>query len=463
MIGAAATAVASPAWLVSPLWMLLSLSLLFPAVTKRTVGMILVALLAGMLLGLWRGTNLQREYRHYGAYYGETIRLQGKVAEDPIYEEDGGLRMKLGSPRINDEPFAGIIWISSSSSAEVRRGDLVMVQGSLSKGFGNLPAAMYRAEIIQVHQPQPGDVARRLRDWFAGGVRRSVQEPEASLGLGFLAGQQSALPEVLSDNLRILGLTHIVVASGYNLTILVRFTRRLLAQYSKFAATAVAAAVTLGFMLIAGLSPSMVRAGLVTGLSLLAWYYGRSIQPMVLLTFAAAITVMINPAYVWGDVGWSLSFAAFAGVIILAPLLERYFFGQHSKDNAVKQVLIETVSAQIVTLPIIAYAFGNLAPLAIPANMLILPLIPLVMVCTFMAGWAGLLLPAAASWFGLPATLLLQYMTWVTDELSEIPFAHGEVSITSPVALLAYGCIIGLILFLRRKTGYTFSKESRLV
>ncbi len=73
------------------------------------------------------------------------------------------------------------------------------------------------------------------------------------------------------------------------------------------------------------MSPSMSRAGLVAGLSLLAWYYGRRIHPLVLLPLAMAITVMVQPSYAWGDLGWQLSFAAFAGVLIGAPLIQAYF------------------------------------------------------------------------------------------------------------------------------------------
>ena len=151
-------------------------------------------------------------------------------------------------------------------------------------------------------------------------MREVVKEPQASLGIGFLTGQRSTLPDSLDEQLRIVGLTHIVVASGYNLTILVRFARRLFVRYSKYWATVSASVMICGFVLVTGFSPSMSRAALVTGLSLAAWYYGRKIHPLVLLLFAAAITVLINPSFLWGDIGWALSFTAFAGVMLLAPL-----------------------------------------------------------------------------------------------------------------------------------------------
>ena len=135
-----------------------------------------------------------------------------------------------------------------------------------------------------------------------------------------------------------------IVASGYNLTILVRLARRLFAKISKYLATLVSCSLVLGFIAMTGASPSMVRAGLVTGLSLLAWYVGRKFHPVVLLGIVSAITVLCNPSYAWGDMGWMLSFAAFAGVIIVAPVMTAYFFSA-DKVPAIIQILLETLAA----------------------------------------------------------------------------------------------------------------------
>ena len=85
----------------------------------------------------------------------------------------------------------------------------------------------------------------------------------------------------------------------------------------------------------------MSRAGLVAGLGLLVWYYGRKTHPFVLLSFAAAVTLIVNPSYLWGDLGWYLSFGAFIGVIVLAPLIHRYFWGL-AEAGTLRGLLVET-------------------------------------------------------------------------------------------------------------------------
>ena len=227
-------------------------------------------------------------------------------------------------------------------------------------------------------------------------------------------------------------MTHIIVASGYNLTILVRFSRRIFEKISKYLSMVFSVFMIVAFISITGLSPSMSRAGFVSILCLMTWYYGRKFHPVVLLSIAMAVTLIFNPSYAWGDIGWQLSFMAFAGVMILAPLLQRYFFGD-KKIGFIKQILSETISAQIVTAPIIIMSFGQISNLAIIANLLILPLVPLTMFLTFIAGLGSLIFPSYASMIGLPAKFILDYMIEVIKGLSNIPWAVSkfELSIMS--------------------------------
>ncbi|MNL17502.1 Competence protein [compost metagenome] len=343
----------------------------------------------------------------------------------------------------------------------MKRGDRVSVEGRLEEGFGVFSAVVYRAEVQRVERPEPGDVARQVRDWFANAVRLAIPDPQASLGIGYLVGQRRALPEDLAAALQIAGLTHVVVASGYNLTILVRLARRLFTKVSKYMSALMASGMIVSFIAITGASPSMTRAGLVAGLSLLAWYYGRKFHPLILLVLVAAVTVLISPSFAWGDLGWQLSFAAFAGVMIVAPLAQRYFFGAR-KPGTIRQILGETVAAQLVTLPILVLAFGQFSNVAVVANLLVLPLVPLAMLLTFIAGITGLILPSVAGLVGAPAQWLLQYMIGVAEYLSKLPWAQTQIEINGWFVAVSYIVIILGCVYVWRKTKYDL-RDSNIV
>ncbi len=429
--------------------------LLLIVVLKRWRAVTILALTAGLLLGLWRGGNVQRALFAYRPYFGQTLEVHGQVAEDASMGTGGDQRLQLKHVHVGDRTMPGQLWLSTPSRQEVKRGDVVYVYGRLGEGFGSLAATMFRARLERIERPHPGDVARQVRDWFADGVRRAVPDPQASLGIGYLTGQRSALPATLDEQLRVAGLTHAVVASGYNLTILVVFARRLFSNVSKYLSALSAGLMITCFMLVTGFSPSMSRAGLVAGLGLATWYYGRKLHPLVLLPFAAAVTVLLNPAYVWGDIGWYLSFAAFAGVLVVAPLLQMYFWGRDPPPKAA-QLLNETVAASLVTLPIILCCFGQLPSYALIANMLVLPLVPLAMLLTFVAGLAGLCAPSVAEGIGLPAYFLLKYMTWVVEQIAGLPGAQVAFQLNVLGLVASYMILSVLSVCICRKTGFVF-------
>jgi len=275
-------------------------------------------------------------------------------------------------------------------------------------------------------------------------MQSALPEPLASFGLGLLIGQRSTLPETTEDQLRHVGLTHIIAVSGYNLTIIVLACRRLLAKWSKFQATVTCLALIGLFLLITGSSPPIVRASIISVLAIGVWYYGRNIKPMVLLLVAAAITVIANPIYLWGNVSWYLSFLAFFGVLVLAPLVTKRLFGD-KEPKIIVSILIESACATVLVLPYILYIFGEMSLVSLPANLLVIPFIPLAMLLALVAGLSGMFVPAFAGWLAWPANLLLTYMLDVASLLSRVPHAFIENIRFSLGHMLGGYALIGLL------------------
>jgi competence protein ComEC len=444
-------------------WLVISASLFIFALIKHRAYFVFFALVAGLFFGLWRGALERQALANYQPYYGKNIAINGKVTQDTSYGPQGDQRIRLGYVKIGNQSLPEEIWVSTTSTIDIKRGDLLKIHGQLNQGFGNIPASMYRARIIKDTRPYPGDIGIRIRDKFAEGTKKAIPEPEASLGLGYLVGQSSTLPENLDQQIKTVGLTHAVVASGYNLTILVTFATGIFTKKSKFLAIFTSSLMISAFMLITGFSPSMSRAGLVSGLGLLAWYYGRKIHPLVLLPFAAAITVIIRPAYIWGDIGWYLSFTAFIGVIILAPLVHHYFWRASKKSHKIRQLFIETISAQLATGAIILLVFHQYSPYALIANLLVLPFVPFAMLFTFFAGLAGLFAPAIATWVGLPATFLLTYSIHVIGYIAGLPNAKTEIIFNVYELILAYAFLLLVVLYLWKITSHKFRDEPTLI
>lgn len=360
---------------------------------------------------------------HLRSLSGQTIALSGTIVEDPDTAKDKTSyrlnalclgRTNSSSTEYNCLPTTSTVFVSGPVNRSLQRSDRVTLFGKMNDGFGIFAGTFYRPKITSIVRPNPGDVFLQVRDFFANSIRKHIPEEPAALGLGYLLGTRSSLPDGLDESLRTVGLTHIIVASGANLSILVSFSRKVFGKVSRLFGMICSILLVLFYVGMVGLSPSMVRAGIVSILSLLAWYVGRTFSPLRLLIIVAAATLLYNPMYLI-DLGWLLSFGSFAGVMIVGPWLTNFFYG-YKKPGLIGATLLETISASLVCTPILLYFFGTTSLISLLANLLVLPTISLAMSLCFITGIFSILnLDWLASLFGKTATWLLNYHLWIIN------------------------------------------------
>jgi ComEC/Rec2-related protein len=403
-------------------------------------------------IGWWRGGEFAQKLAVNQSFYDSKVTLVGRATEDAVYGRQYQLEFSLADAQIV-EPYSadlvGSLTVRGFGEAAIYKGDMVQVSGKLRASLGNNISSVSYASLRVISRDTSwiNDLRRR----FAAGVQSALPEPMAPFVLGLLIGQRSTLPDDISDQLKHVGLTHIIAVSGYNLTIIVEACRRLLAKRSKYQTTASCLLLIGAFLLITGLSPPIVRASIVSALSLWAWYYGRKIQPLVLLLVSAAITLIANPLYLWGNVSWYLSFLSFFGVLVVAPVIAKRLF-KTREPKMFASVVIETIAASILVVPYALYIFGQVSLISLPANVLIVPLIPLAMLLGLCAGLGGMLLPVIAGWLAWPATILLTYILDVVAIFNRVPHAFVEgVAISGTQMAGMYGTMGVVFIILRNK------------
>lgn len=440
--------------------LLIGLVLTLGAIRSQRWWAVPALVLAGMSFGILRSDTVSREYATYQPLFEQTITIRGVMSGDAQTAAGGRQKITLSNVEIFGRSYPGEVFVTVFGKDELKRGDTVTVSGKLREGFASYGASIPAGKVVAV--ARGGDVIRDIREKFAGVVRSLVTEPMASLGLGFVVGQRSALPDTLDEQLKVVGLTHIVVASGYNLTILVRFAMRLLARHSRYLAFTTSLLVITGFVLFSGFSPSMNRAVIVTVLTLLAWYVGRRFHPVLLIAYVAGATAFSNPMYVWADLGWYLSFFAFAGILVVAPLVMTLLYRRRAASSF-EQLVIETMCAEIVALPLIAFAFSTVPTFALIANVLVAPFIPAAMALTALTGIVGIVSTALATVFALPTTILIGYMIAVVEWLAALPMAQYELDLGLWPVLLWYALLVGACVFAWHRTRYNFRvRDNRL-
>ena len=411
----------------------------------------------GVGLGTARSYSYIEGYSQIEILIGQKIEIAGTVVDDPKYHESGQRQFHVRELVYAGEQIDAELRIRGYIN-EVGRGDRVLLGGKLRDGFAYWQGSLYYADISVVETNS--SVSEEFRNNAIAGAYTHIPDPEASLGIGFLLGVRTLLPDQLVTELRVTGLTHIVAVSGYNLTILVNIARRLLHPVSRRFAVIGALSLIAFFVMLTGWSPSILRAVIVSVVALYGWMRARPVRPWLLLLYSSVLSAWISPYYVWFDIGWYLSLFAFFGVLILAPPITARIYKKRD-PGLFGQILIETTCAQIMTTPLIMYVFGEVSMIALLANMVVLPLIPLAMLLTAAvvpAAFVGWKLGAIVA---LPAYVLLAVITNLIRLFAKVDNALIEARLSLMQMLFSFSLalLMSYVLIRRLKSSQSVILE----
>jgi competence protein ComEC len=426
------------------LWCGIGLAVLLTSLRTPSLLTVILVVAWGISVGWWHGSLYMSKLSAYQGLYYHKLTITARAQTDGVYGNHSQISFNGNQVRLPDgKTLSGQIQISGFGLNSVFEGDEVQVSGKLYPGYGAYQGRLSFAQ-LQLIKHHPSFVAE-VRRRFAAGMQSALPEPLASFAMGLLIGQRTTLPATVKQDLLRVGLTHIIAVSGYNLTIILRASRGLLAKRSKRLSLAFSMSLIGVFLLLSGLSASIVRAAIVSILSIYASYYGRNFKPLNLIWLAAAITAFVNPIYLWSDISWYLSFLAFFGVMIVSPLIAARF-PRRLHDSIIFQVALESICAEIMTVPIILYTFGQMSFIGLVANVLVVALIPLAMLLATVAGISGMVAGTIAGWVSWPARLLLTYMLDVAHVLARLPHIFVQnVSISLPQMLFLYVVVLLLV------------------
>lgn len=264
-----------------------------------------------------------------------------------------------------------------------------------------------------------------LKHGLLGGIRRVLPDPQAALAGGILLGVEQSLGEDLEEAFRTTGLIHIVVLSGYNVTIVAIALMAVLARVGVgYRMRAVVGILGIAvFALAVGLGATVVRASVMAAIVILAHSLGRRGDMLRALALAAVIMVAVNPLTLTADPSFQLSAVATLGLMLLSPPIER-LLGWLPTAGGLREIVTATVATQVAVLPILVYLIGMVSLVSVPVNVLALPAVAPAMLFSFLAGVVGVVsgvvaLPITAIAYGL-----LSYMLGVVRWFDALAFSH---------------------------------------
>ena len=436
--------------LIDASWFWLALAAGIFTYRKKNTWTLTWVILFAVSLGWWRGSIYMQKIGEWQYFYGHKVVITARAMDDGVYGKNTQMSFDANNVVIDGQKLTGKMTLSGFRLNAVFQGDEIQASGKLRPTLGAAQGRMSFAQLELVsHHPS---LIADLRRKFAAGMQNSLPEPLASFAMGLLIGQRATLPDDVKQDLLMVGLTHIIAVSGYNLTIMLRASKGVLGKRSKRISTALSLVLIGVFLLFAGTSASIVRAAIVSVLSIGAMYYGREVKPLLLIALAAAITAFANPFYVWTDTSWYLSFLAFYGVMVLAPMVAIRLRVKW-QNSLVAMVALESLCAEIMTLPFVLHTFGQMSFIGLLANVMVVALVPLAMLLSLVAGLFGMLLAPVAGWFAWPARVLLTYMLDIAHILSKVPHIFVQ-NLSLPVAEMVgmYVLVVAMTYLLWDKT-----------
>lgn len=365
-----------------------------------------------------QGEKVLLVVRRYPEFeYGDRVRVSGKLMAPKNFEEINGREFDYVSFLEKD----GIFSMMNFPNVEF-----------VSHGEGNKIVSSLFA----------------IKHAFLNGVSRVIPEPEAGLLGGLLVGAKHSLGKELETDFRTAGVVHIIVLSGYNITLVAYFFMSIfsfLAPHSRVASGAIS---ILLFTIMTGAGAATVRASLMAGLIIFARATGRTADILHLLFIAGFFMVLVNPHILLHDPSFQLSFLATLGLLLLSEKISARLTFVPEKF-LLREITAATLSTQIFVLPLLLYQTGQLSLVALPANLLILSVIPGAMFFGFLTGLFGFLSASVASLFGFITYLFLAYILGAVNFFSHLPFAAVNVP-EFPLAVL-FGAYLVLGIFIWRQ------------
>jgi competence protein ComEC len=427
-----------------------------------------VLLLAPALLLLAvaaRGAGRPRDARRAGvlAVGVLAIGLRSAVAgepvapSEPIPSGDGPWSATVeavGSPRDGTRPGTLVLDVEGGPPVrvaatlpwypEVVPGDRVEVAGRIrpppQDEYGDYLAKIgalgtLRADSLDLLPPS-GSLDRSLegvRRAAAAGLDRSMPEPESGLAAGVLIGLRDRVDRDLANAFTVAGASHVVAISGWNIAIVASTLGALAGGLRRRRRAILTALAIVAYVAFVGPSPSVVRAGVMAGVALIARELGRPGSAAAALGWAVTLLLLLDPEWA-SDAGFRLSVLATAGIIAWGTgLTERLSGANPSRPRRwIAEILGVSFAAQAATMPVVLSMFGRLSLVAPAVNLLVVPLVPPAMAAGALSMVVGMLAgagvpPVVATVVGLPAWLLYAAMVTTVRIGAGLPLASLEL------------------------------------
>lgn len=364
--------------------------------------------------------------------YGDKIKVSGKLQLPENFESDNGTEFDYIS-YLSKDRIHFLIYRPS-------------IEKIGSSGGNKIISTLYSLKNILIEK-----------------ISAVMPEPNSSLLAGVIFGTKQSLGTELLNDFRQAGLIHIVVLSGYNITIIAVGVFYLTSFLNRRNLSFILSAIFIVlFALMVGLGATVIRACIMALIAIIAKFLGRPADALRWLFIAGFLMLIWNPVILFYDPSFQLSFMATLGLILFSPFIEN-FIGRTKLQKFIpnkfklREIISSTLAVQFFVLPLLIKMSGFVSIISFIINPIVLPLVPSAMLFGGLTGTLGLLpfVGGILSWpFGAISFLLSQIIISITEFSAGLPLATLQTGSISLWFIFVWYLFYGFI-FLKLKNKST--------
>lgn len=368
------------------------------------------------------------------------------------------------------------LYLQIDSLPQPKIGDILLVQTTVQRGdtlgtfdYGHYlrtqgivgSAWAYRRnwQVID-HQPVLGlrAMAQRCQRYLYQRYRQlGIHEKELGILSALTLGYREELDKDIQQSFSAAGAMHILAVSGLHTGIVWGIIVWLLTLgglakplYDQriwlWTITLLTLLALWGYAFITGLSPSVMRSALMVTIVEIGWLLQRRSSPINSIAAAAVIILLINPLALW-SVSFQLSFAAVTAIIIIARAMQQRIIIHGKLWQYIGGILIVSLAAQIGTIPLTLFYFGQTSNYFALTNSVVIPaafVLLLLGISALAFSWC-----AIGTWMASAAQGCTYGLRIFVEWIESLPYATTHIQLNALSVVFSYGVIICAILMMR--------------
>ena len=310
-------------------------------------------------------------------------------------------------------------------------------------------ADIEQVETVATNQANPlTRFLYKVKKNFMENIEDILPAPYAFLATGLVISGKGSLDKELQEQFQKVGLIHIVVLSGSNVSIIGEAISKCFSFLPKLWGGIFGSIGIILFGMMTGGGATVYRSVIMSIIGIYTRLSGRTNSGFISLMVAGACMLIHNPKLLLHDPSFQLSFIATLGLIFLASPIEEFLKRTNTKIPSSLISLISTcIATQIFTLPFIIRFSGVISLVALPTNTAVLPLIPFTMLFVFLTGAVSFISPIIAYLPAFVSYVFLKIELLIVVYFASLPFSAITVpNISTPIFVILYFFIFLLVI-----------------